>query len=158
VFAQDVRFRQALPFGFPAGADQLDRVEQTLGELLDALRTQLSPPALLADAVRRAVSAGMPSLRGHLLDLERVSEVSAGTALRRQPGVRWCLTVEADTVRLTFHNKTVAFPGHTAESLRYLTDERNDVFTSEDISRDLDAPGRVVLLQTLLREGFLTFA
>ena len=155
VFAEDPRFRTALPIGYTADDAVREQAATRLAELADILRERLSPGPLLADADERLVSAGSPVLRGHLVDLEDLPRIELTTAFRRRPGLRWGLTVDDTVAVLQFHSKTVRFPAEVADEVRFVA-ERPDRFTAADIPGDLDEPGRRTLVHTLLREGFLT--
>ncbi|WP_265558529.1 cupin domain-containing protein [Streptomyces hygroscopicus] len=156
LFTEEVRFRQGLPIGFAHDVHLRHQVEGTFVELLDVLRTRLSPSAAVAENVKRTASIGSPTLRGHLTDLDRLATLWIDTRVRRRPGLRWNLTVTDDAVELDFHNKSVRFPVPVADEVRHATGTA-DVFTANDVPGDLDEPGRLVLIRTLLREGFLTF-
>jgi hypothetical protein len=157
LFADDVRFRRALPIGFAADEDSQRQAVETLGELVDALRTGLSPQDMVADSVKRATSISTPTLRHHLTDLEQLNQTGVHTPVRRRPDLRCHVTVSDDVVGLDFHNKTVQFPAHVADEVKYVVASDGAGFTGAAIPGELDEPGRVVLVQTLIREGFLTF-
>jgi ribosomal protein L16 Arg81 hydroxylase len=153
---QDIRFRRGFPIGFVNDEDRQRQATETLTELLDALRSSLSPDEIVADSVRTATSINAPTLRHHLTDLERLDQVDVNTHVWRRPGLRWQLTATDDVVDLHFHNKTMHLPAFVADELRYVAGTNGEGFTGAAIPGDLDEPSRVVLLQSLLREGFLT--
>jgi hypothetical protein len=155
---EDVRFRRAFPPGFVTDAGARRTAADTLTELFDALRDGLVEEQVVTDSVRRATSIGMATLRHHLTDLEHVGYVRADTPVRRRPYLRWHLSTADDVVSLAFHNKTVHLPVAVADELRYVTASPETGFTGNDIPGELDEAGRVVLVDTLLREGFLTLA
>jgi ribosomal protein L16 Arg81 hydroxylase len=152
----DVRFRHGFPIGFANDEDRQRQAAQTITELLDVLRSTLSPADMVAQSVTTAASINAPTLRHHLTDLERLDQLDLDTRVRRRPDLRWHLTVVDDTLNLHFHNKTVHLPAFVADEVRYVAGTDGDGFTGSAIPGDLDEPGRVVLLRSLLREGFLT--
>ncbi|MBV9383415.1 MAG: hypothetical protein JOY82_11790 [Streptosporangiaceae bacterium] len=156
VFAEDVRFRGGLPIGFAADEALQHGARTTVAELIDVLRMRLSPADMVAEAVTRAASLSTPPLRHHLTDLEELGELWVDTRVRRRAGQQSYLTVSDDSVRLHFSNKAVGFPIGVAPQVRYVAENDSGSFTANDIPGDLDEPGRLVLVQTLLREGFLT--
>jgi ribosomal protein L16 Arg81 hydroxylase len=156
VFADDVRFRRGLPMGFATDEGLQRRAAATLIELVDALRAGLSPHDVVAESVKQAASISTPTLRHHLTDLEKLNEIGVDILVRRRPDLRCNVTVVDDVVCLDFHNKTVQFPAHIADELRYVTASNGAGVTGAAIPGELDEPGRVVLIQTLVREGFLT--
>ncbi|NUR03451.1 MAG: cupin, partial [Streptomyces sp.] len=85
-----------------------------------------------------------------------VSGSGLDTKLRRRSDLRWDLKLTEDRVRLSFHNKTVEFPLHVADEVRYVAASDGEPISPSSIPGTLDQPGRLVLIRTLLREGFLT--
>jgi len=156
VLAKDVRFRRALPIGFTHDEQACAGMEETLAELVDALHEQLSPRAMVGDALDRAVSISAPALRGHLLDLEELPGISLDTKVRRRNDLEWRLIIDETNVGLHFFNKAVQFPADVADEVRYATGQGTGWFTARSVPGELDEPGRMTLVQTLLREGFLT--
>jgi ribosomal protein L16 Arg81 hydroxylase len=156
LFAEDVRFRKGFPAGFAADASRQREAADALAELLDVVRAKLSPQDMVAASAKRAASMGLPALRHHLIDLEQLDAVTPGTSVRRRPGQRWHLTVTDDVASLDFHDKTVQLPASVADAVQYVAESNGEGFTPADIPGDLDEPGRLVLVRTLLREGFLT--
>ncbi len=156
LFAEDVRFRTGLPIGFVNDEGLRPGVAVAAAELLEALRSRITPDALADAAVERGASVSWPALRHHLVDLEELDRLGLGTRVRRRPDQRWHLTTGGDVVRLSFHNKTVEFPASVTDEVSYVARSNGSGFTGQDIPGDLDGPGRLILLTTLVREGFLT--
>jgi ribosomal protein L16 Arg81 hydroxylase len=156
VFTEDVRFRMALPIGFTEDPDRRAAARDRYAELLDELRARLSADELVDSSVRRATSIGLPNLRHHLTDLEAIERIDLTTRVRRRPDLRFHLTADDDVVRLDFHNKTVQLPAIVTDEVRYVASSNGDGCDGASIPGDLDADGRLVLITTLLREGFLT--
>lgn len=154
--AEDVRFREALPLGFALDEALQEQARARVAQLLDALRASASPDSLIGSAARRALFGSRPVLRKHLLDLEAVGSVDLDTPVHRRPGLLWRLADDDASVRLEFHGKEVRLPGHVAEEVRFVTE--TEEFSGRDIPGRLDEPGRLVLIRSLLREGFLTLA
>jgi len=152
----EVRFREALPMGFARDAELLEQAEQRAGELLDLLRAAVQPGAVVAEARTRALHARRSSLDGHLLDLEALPSVDLDTKLARRPEMPWRLVEHGSRCGLEFHGKEVRLPGHAAEAVRFAAEAA--ILTGREIPGALDEPGRLVLVRTLVREGFLTMA
>lgn len=152
--AEDVRLRQGLPIGFAHDARARREARDRCAEMIASLARALSPTDMVDDAVRKVTSIGLPGLRNHLTDLERLDRVDLRTRVRRRPDLAYAMTVADDVVSLDFHHKTVRLPAIVADEIRYLAE--TDGATAASIPGDLDEPGRLVLVTTLLREGFLT--
>jgi len=157
LYAEDVRFRRTLPPGFAVGQAGQRAAHEAVSELLHVLRSRLSASDIVAESVRQATSISAPALRHHLTDLERLGQVARDTLVRRRDDQRWHMTAGDGTIGLYFHNKTVKLPADVADAVRYVAQTNGEGFTADAIPGDLDEPGRLVLIRTLLREGFLTF-
>jgi hypothetical protein len=151
----DVRFREALPVGFAVDDEPYREAERRAGSLLRAVSEIIRPESMVEAARTRALLARRPEVDGHLLDLEALASVGLGTKVLRRPQLAWTMDERPDgTIALLFNGKEVSFPGHVVDELRFAGE--TDVFTPAEIPGRLDEPGRLVLVQTLLREGFLT--
>lgn len=144
--------------GFANDAQAQKETEETLTDLLASLASRLSPTSMTARAVKRVVSLAAPRLRHHLTDLEGVASIGLDTPVRLQPGVRWRIEAKPEGIELRFHNKTVAFPVHVSDEVRYVAKRDEASFSTRSIPGLLDEPGRLVLVQSLVREGFLTLS
>ncbi len=158
VLEEDVSFRRGFPLGFALDPDLRQEAEETAGVLLDRLRSRLSGRELVSKSVESALDRRRVSLRHHLTDLELIGTISLDTCVRRRPELRGRISVEGDSVSLAFHGKTVQLPAAIADELRFVAEDHGGEFTPATIPGDLDEPGRILLVQTLTREGFLTLS
>jgi ribosomal protein L16 Arg81 hydroxylase len=156
LFNADVRFRKALPLGFADDEDGTGEATARFTELISELQENLSPRDIVEESAKRTASANPPSLRHHLTDLEELTDIHTGTLVRRRPDQQWHVSKAGDSVSLQFHNKSIRLPAYMEGEIRYMTVGTSDSFTAADVPGDLDEPGRLLLIQILLREGFLT--
>jgi ribosomal protein L16 Arg81 hydroxylase len=154
VVEQDDRYHEALPMGFARDDGLRESAAEHALSLLGVLHDSLRPTEIVADGTRRALLARKPSLAGHLLDLERLPGLDLDTKVSRREDVVWELRAGESGIDLEFHGKGVHFPSHVGDELRYVAEA--DHFTGRQIPGALDDPGRLVLLRTLMKEGFLT--
>ncbi|GAA3103635.1 cupin domain-containing protein [Streptomyces goshikiensis] len=157
LFDEDVRFRQGIPAGFAHDEDLQRGAVESLRKLVGVLQDGLSAERVIEETVTQAVSVNSPSLVGHLLDLERVRHLTPSTPVRRRPGVVSHTAVTDTQVTVAFHNKSVALPRQVEREVRWLARHPGGAFSAADMPGRLDQPGRMLLLQTFLREGLLTF-
>ncbi len=154
VMVHDERFRFALPPGFAVREELQESAAARLRELLGVLTDEISPAGAVAEMVDRTRQRRQPVLAGHLLDLEALPSVTLTTRLRRRPDLDWRLTKDDEEVHLEFHGKRIDLPEYVEDEIAYMS--KADEFTGADIPGSLDDPGRLVLIQKLLEEGFLT--
>jgi ribosomal protein L16 Arg81 hydroxylase len=151
---QDPCFREALPIGFAADIAARQATETRLSALLDTFRQQVDVERTVDNAVTVARHRIDPSLEGHLLDLESVSQLRLDTRVRRRSTILFGLTVADGKAELSFHGKTLRMPEFVASDLEFIG--QADDFTALDLPGVLNESGRLVLIKRLLREGLLT--
>ncbi len=150
--AQDERFRAALPAGF-AGSDVDWSAE--LAEQLEALAAWVRERdvAQIADEERdRFWETRPPRLPGQLAQLLALDEVGPKTVVQRRPGAHARMDEQAEFVRLHLGERSLRLPTRAASALRMAVDAPQ--FAVGELP-GLDAPGRVVLVRRLIREGLL---
>lgn len=154
VIERDPRFRESLPAGF-ARSDSLGKLATTrLTALLNALLAEIEPASMVGDARQEAALYGHPALDGHFLDLEGLPRVGLQTRVRRRANVEYTFTTAGGRATLHFHGKSVQMPAYTEPYLRFIFEAAE--FRAADLPGGLDDEGKLVLVRTLIREGFLT--
>jgi ribosomal protein L16 Arg81 hydroxylase len=152
----DVRLRQALPLGFGHGGDRVAVMTDRLAALLGDVMTRIDAGAMAGHAARQTIRRAVPALTGHLSDLETVRSANPRTRFRRRAGLVWSTVSADESVILEFNGKTIRMPSRVAGELGFITATAE--FTPADIPGGLEEAGRMRLVTTLVREGFLTFA
>ncbi len=156
---QNAEFRRGLPIGFALHADVQREAETIAEKLLDTLRADLSPRRLIESLVVTTMAdRRRPNLRNHLTDVESIDAIDLTTSVRRRPELQGLLVVNGDAVKLGFHGKTVQLPADVADEVRFVSESGKTGFTPAEIPGDLDPRSRLLLVQALVREGFLTLA
>jgi hypothetical protein len=123
-------------------------------ELLEALRSRLSPGEVERRASERLARTRRPIRDGQLAQLRAVAELDLDTEVERRGTVLAVLAERDGSVVLVFERKEIAFPAHAGEELRAVL-ERDGPFTAGDLPGSLDDDGRLVLVRRLVREGVL---
>jgi ribosomal protein L16 Arg81 hydroxylase len=154
VIEEDARFRESLPLGFAANAELKALAKDRFVELLAVLHKRMEAMPCIENAAEKALLGRQPLLDGHLLDLEGVSRLNVETKIWRRLNLQWSLSTAGKDVLLHFHGKMVQVPAHAESTLRFITEAEQ--FAAADLPGDLDDTGKLVLLQRLIREGFLT--
>jgi ribosomal protein L16 Arg81 hydroxylase len=152
---QDVRFRESLPVGFAHDKDLQGRAQAQFRNLLAQLGEQIDPATAIQDAVEEAYLGRQPGLEGHFLDLEDVNNIEHTTRVRRRCEAEWRLVKSGDVVSLRVHGKAINMPAHTWPELSFIVEGNHD-FSAADLPGELDAAGRLTLVRSLVREGYLT--
>jgi ribosomal protein L16 Arg81 hydroxylase len=151
----DLPFRESLPVGFAHDQHLQERAQTQLRSLLARLGEQIDPATAIREAVEEARLGRQSALEGHLLDLDDMNNIDLTTRVRRQREAEWRLTKADNVVSLRGHGKAIEMPAHTWPELSFIL-EGDHEFSATDFPGQLDTAGRLTLVRSLVREGFLT--
>jgi hypothetical protein len=152
--SRDRRYREALPIGFARDQALMRECEKRLAELSAAMADTAEMEALIGKIARTVQAGNRPELSGHLLDLEAMPSLTLDTPVRRRPDLSWVLTADGETMSLEFHGKAIRLPRALAAEAEFAA--TGTEFTGRALPSSLDDASRILLITTLLREGFLT--
>jgi hypothetical protein len=151
--ARDVRLRESLPLGLGFDAASRSRLRKRVARLFTSLPTERGLKTALAQVLERIQESQRPVVDGHLVDLERLPRIHLSTPLWKRNLPFWIRPAK-ETVALHFAGKVVRMPWFVKPALHAM--RRRDRFTAEDLGSEIDAEGRILLVRTLVHEGFLT--
>jgi ribosomal protein L16 Arg81 hydroxylase len=151
---QDYRFRGSLPAGFAEQPQITPAMRETFRQLAAALVEDADVDNALEKVAAHFVSSRQPLLDGALSSGNRVEAITPASAVKRRTNIICRITRDEETVTLSFYGKKIQLPAYTEPSLRFIVQATR--FTVRDIPGDIDDAGKVVLVRSLLREGFLT--
>ncbi len=120
------------------------------GELLDLLGKQLDPERVERRRRRKLVRTRRPVLGGQLTQLRALESLDVDTVVERRATVLF----DFAGTTLSFEGKDLTFPEEAAEELAFLA-HAEEPFAPAELPGQLDDEGRLVLVRTLVREGFL---
>jgi len=140
--ADDVEFRRSIDGG------------ALPGELLERLAARLEPGPVARRARREFVAGRRAILDCQLTQVRALEQLTLRSPLRRRPTVIAELERSDATVTLLFEGKELRLPPQAAEALAAAY-AAGEPFTAAELPGPLDAPGRLVLVSRLVREGFL---
>ena len=156
IISRDARYREALPMGFAADQAVATSSYRHLADLMTDLAGQLPATGVVEAAAQQVRAITVPPLRGHLLDLESLDSLGLGSTVCQRPSLVWATRDSGEVIELEFNGKVLGFPARIRPQLLFAT--QNLAFTGHDLPGGLDEPGRLGLVSTLVREGFLTLA
>jgi hypothetical protein len=140
--AEDLRFRRSWQSG-----DGTDELVEALGERLGR-----------GDVERRAraklVRTRRPIRDGQLRQLRALENLGPDTEVERNPTVLVDLVERNGDVSLAFEGRELTFPAHAREEIVAIA-RAEGIFTAAELPGLVDEPGRLVLIQRLVREGLL---
>lgn len=154
VIERDSRFRESLPVGFARDGGPEKLATTRLTALLAHLVDEIEPASVVREAAQEALLGGQPALEGHFMDLEGLPRVGLHTRMRRRRDVQYTFATHRGRATLHFHGKALQMPAHTEPDLRFIFEAAE--FRAADLPGGLDDAGKLVLVHTLIREGFLT--
>ena len=76
--------------------------------------------------------------------------VTAETALRINPGIRWAITERDDHIDLVFRDRVVELPLLTYHTVALLSQLSKRIFTPRELRGDLDVTSRAILAQVFV--------
>jgi hypothetical protein len=152
--ARNATYRTALPMGFAADDGLMHSVEVSLGQIMERLATDVSVGEIIERTTRDIRAQNVPPLRGHLVDLEALKSISLSTRVCQRPRLTWTLRGSESSVEIEFNGKVIRFPVRLMEGLRFIAE--TPTFSPRDLPGSLDKAGRLLLVSTLVREGFLS--
>lgn len=149
----DPAFRKALPPGF-AGQD-FDRTaaRDTLKNLLQQLSASSDLDPILDRFVDEFVSACPPLLRGQMSELATLDSLTIRSMVGARPGAIFHLRTNGTSTAVACYGRTIAFPSHTAEAVRFALNRPQ--FVVSELPCDLDDEGKLTLVRRLIREGLV---
>ncbi|MCC7426636.1 MAG: hypothetical protein IT557_07020 [Alphaproteobacteria bacterium] len=153
----DVAFRRALPPGYHEAGPANEAAQAAARATFAELMRRVAEKAALGPALDRMagdfVAELDPVLPGQLFQMERLASLGPRSCLRARPDPVWRWQERGGKVELTVPGgKTVSLPAHAGPALRKAM--AGAPFRPADLP-GLDAPGRLVLLRRLVREGLV---
>jgi hypothetical protein len=100
------------------------------------------------------VSTRDPILHGHLLEQIRGDKLDLSSVVKIRAGLLFRIQTSGEDIILIFHGKSMRFPDYTATAIHFIVTTRE--FKVGSIPDCIDAPGKLVLVRRLLKEGFLS--
>ncbi len=129
-------------------------IRSRLDVLADRLR-EADPHAAATGQVRRFLTTRPSRLRGALNDLA-APEINDDTRVSRREGSVCHLEEAGDRLRVLLGDRQLLVPARVAAPLEHI--RTHPSLRPRDLDQWLDAPGRLVLIRRLVREGLLRVA
>jgi bifunctional lysine-specific demethylase and histidyl-hydroxylase NO66 len=141
--ADDIEFRRVL-----------DADGEVPGELLKRLAVRLDPSAVARRARRGFVNGRRAILDGQLTQIRALKQLTLHSPLQRRPTVIAEFERSDTGATLLFEGKEVHLPPQAVDAVA-AAHAAGAPFTAAELPGPLDAPGRLVLVKRLVREGYL---
>jgi len=123
-------------------------------ELLELLADRLTPRDVARRKSARLERRRRPVLDGQISQLRALDDLTTSTVVERRPTAVATLDEGDEMLGLSFHGKRLLLPARLWQEAAFLV-EVSEPFTPADIPGELDDAGRLVLVQRLVREGFV---
>ena len=149
----DAAFRRSLPPGF--ARQDFDRAEarEIFGKLVERLRARTNVEPILDRFVDQFIASRAPLLEGQMAQLAGLGGLNIDSvAGARQDSMAFVRT-GGETVTVDCHGRTITFPRHAAEAIRYALNHSR--FLVRELPGGLDDAGKLTLLRRLVREGLV---
>ena len=142
-----------MPAGFAEQPQITPAMRETFRQLAAALVEDADVDNTIEKVAARFVSSRQPLLDGALSSANRVEAITPASAVKRRTSIIFRIIQDEKAVTLSFYGMKIQLPAYTEPSLCYIVQTTR--FTVRDIPGEIDNAGKVVLVRSLLREGFL---
>ncbi|MFO0601886.1 MAG: cupin domain-containing protein [Polyangiales bacterium] len=149
----DPAFRRGLPPGFARPGFDRAALREELRALARRFADKADVDGALEHFIDDVVDTRQPLLPGQVDEVRALGAIADDTALTTRPAVLYRLHEAGDEVVLQVYGSRIRFPAHVREALAWLMEQPR--FTPADLPGTLDAPGRLILVRRLVREGVL---
>ncbi|MBO0763940.1 MAG: hypothetical protein J2P50_05045 [Hyphomicrobiaceae bacterium] len=149
-------FRANLPAGFANPGFDRSRAEATFRSLIMTFAENARLGPILDRFAESFVTSRRPGFEGCLTELDTPPPISTETCVVARPHLVYLLREEGDQLSVMFGSTQIALPLFTRVPLERALS--GAPFQVCDLPGSLDEPGKVVLVQRLIREGLLVRA
>jgi ribosomal protein L16 Arg81 hydroxylase len=145
--------RKALPPGFAREEFDLARARAVFRKLWNELTENSNFDAILGRFRDEFMSMCPPPLRGQMGQMASLARLNLQSPVGARPGAISRVTTEGESTVIDCHGRTIKFPLHAGEAVRFALGRGN--FTVGDLPGDLDDAGKLTLIRRLIREGLV---
>ncbi len=146
-------FRANLPVGFARPGFDGSRAEAIFKSLIETFASNARLAPILERLAESFVTSRRPAFDGCLKELDSPPKVSLDSRAVARPHLVYLLREEGEKLVVLFGATQIALPSFTREALAFAL--RGEPFRVSDVPGPLDDPGKIVLVQRLIREGML---
>jgi ribosomal protein L16 Arg81 hydroxylase len=140
-------------------ADDVDFRREARGlelaeELVARLQDRLAPEDVARRRRERFLKGRRPLLGGQLSQLRALDRLDTDALLERRDTVIPHVEISDDELTLSYEAGKIVFPADVRPEIEFIA-ETDEPFRASDLPGDLDNESRLVLVERLVREGFL---
>jgi hypothetical protein len=146
-------FRKSLPPGFAGNEFDRTAARHTLMNLLQQLSASSELDPILDRFIAEFVSACPPLLRGQMAQLATLDSLTIRSVVGARSGAIFHLRTNGASASAACCGRTITFPSHTTEALRFALSRPQ--FVVSELPGDLDDEGKLTLVRRLIREGLV---
>ena len=150
---KDPAFRKGLPPGF--GREEFDRrqTQEIFEDLIQRLAKHSDIDFILNRFAEQWISACPPILQGQMEQMAMVDEVRIESVVGPRLSAVWRIQRDNSFVTVHAFGKTISFPEHAGEAVRFALEQAQ--FVVRDLPGNLDEKGKLILVRRLIREGLV---
>ena len=148
---RDVAFRRSLPPGFARPDFDRAAVREEFRALCRRFAESADLDGALEQFIDDVVNTRQPLLPDQIDQIRALPTLTDETPLTTRPAMLYRLRDEGAEVVLQVYGSQIRFPAHVREALAWALEQPR--FTAASLPGTLDAPGRLILVRRLIREG-----
>ena len=149
-------FRAHLPAGFASPGFDARQAEATFRSLIETFARSARLGPILERFAEGFVTSRRPAFQGCLEELDSPPPVTLESRVVARPHLVYLLREEGETLTILFGPTQISLPAFTRPSVEAALSGKP--LRVSDLPGQLDDPGKIVLVQRLIREGMLVRA
>ncbi len=153
VCLNNVAFRQSLPVGFTHSSFNMNEAEQVFCNLLKEFSEKANLKNALNIFVDELSCKQNTAIEGQLEQLRQIDNINRDTLFSSRSNLIYRIESNEERCSIIYKETELSIPSSAIQTLKFALEEVD--FTIQDMPRDLDEPGRLTLLQRLIREGLV---
>jgi hypothetical protein len=149
-------FRTHLPAGFASPGFDARQAEATFKSLIETFARNARLGPILERFAEGFITSRRPAFEGCLEELDSPLPVTTESRVAARPHLVYLLREEGETLTILFGPTEISLPAFTRPAVEAALSGKP--LRVADLPGQLDDPGRIVLVQRLIREGMLARA
>jgi len=153
VALEDDEMRRSLPVGYAKRSYDRGGARERFAKLMKRVAEKADLEGPMDHFAEDLVSTRHALVYGQLQQIGKLGDLKVGDRAGARRSLLFQLERDEERVTVLAHGGKVSLPAHAAESLEFAL--TNDEYRIGDIPGDLDDPGKLVLVNRLVREGLV---
>lgn len=99
-----------------------------------------------------------PSFNNRFLDIELLSDIELSSKVCKRQSNKFTIKQNDEEASISLFSKELAFPLFMLESIEYVKNQHNNIFSIDQIKGNIDDDSKILFTKELIGNGFLTIS